>query len=264
MPTCPKCSSSVPEGMRFCLQCGSALAAPAAAEKGIANFPRSSAAPPAPAPGAAVGHPPPPVSAPVDGAVAAGRPHPSPRSTVALKISPSPLITPRGNMPVETPRPSLGGDIAEVDEEALKKAFQKPVAQPGTVVCRFCKGPLDLAGDFCEQCGAPVAEAMPPGTVRPQPPTVAAVKAPPQAAPESESSITPHPQPSEPLGAAAPGQSPTAPVPNVAKPAAPAATPRPAPAAPRTPLRPHPAPEPPSGLMGRLKDVLTRDMFKKS
>ena len=27
--------------------------------------------------------------------------------------------------------------------------------------CRFCKGPLDLTGEFCEQCGAPVSEAAP-------------------------------------------------------------------------------------------------------
>ena len=27
--------------------------------------------------------------------------------------------------------------------------------------CRFCKGPLDLGGEFCEQCGAPVSDAAP-------------------------------------------------------------------------------------------------------
>ncbi len=50
----------------------------------------------------------------------------------------------------------------------LKKAFEKPVRhQDGAVVCRFCKGPLFLGGDFCEHCGAPVAEAAPPGLVPP-------------------------------------------------------------------------------------------------
>ena len=33
--------------------------------------------------------------------------------------------------------------------------------------CRFCKGPLDLDGEFCEQCGAPVSEAAPSGWVKP-------------------------------------------------------------------------------------------------
>ncbi len=33
--------------------------------------------------------------------------------------------------------------------------------------CRFCKGPLDLNGEFCEQCGAPVSEAAPSRWLKP-------------------------------------------------------------------------------------------------
>lgn len=33
--------------------------------------------------------------------------------------------------------------------------------------CRFCTGPLDLSGEFCEQCGAPVTEAAPSGWLKP-------------------------------------------------------------------------------------------------
>jgi hypothetical protein len=78
---------------------------------------------------------------------------------------------------------------AEVAEEALKKAFEKGVAHQGMALCRFCKGSLDLTADFCEQCGAPVAEAMPPGSVRPQPLAVAPVNVPPQPAPASKAQL---------------------------------------------------------------------------
>jgi hypothetical protein len=65
-------------------------------------------------------------------------------------------------------RPSLGDNVQEVDDELLKKSFERPVRhQPGAVVCRFCKGPLFLGGDFCDHCGAPVAEAAPPGVTLP-------------------------------------------------------------------------------------------------
>ena len=50
-----------------------------------------------------------------------------------------------------------------------EERFRKPPLPPGTVICRFCKGPLDLEGAFCEQCGAPVEEAAPPGLVKPKP-----------------------------------------------------------------------------------------------
>ena len=33
--------------------------------------------------------------------------------------------------------------------------------------CRFCRGPLDLSGEFCEQCGAPVSEAVPSRRLKP-------------------------------------------------------------------------------------------------
>ena len=48
--------------------------------------------------------------------------------------------------------------------------------------CRFCKGPLDLSGEFCEQCGVPVSEAIASGWVRPAaaaPPIVSRQSSPP-------------------------------------------------------------------------------------
>jgi hypothetical protein len=154
-------------------------------------------------------------------------------------------------------RPSLGDNAQEIDDEMLKKAFEKPVRhQEGAVVCRFCKGPLFLGGDFCEHCGAPVAEAAPPGLVppkslEPEPPSVAqdndplaAVLKPaqPDARAVAVNSIPAAPKMSEPA-------------PPPIKPAAP------------SPARPHnpyltsnsASEEDQPGLMGRLKGI-----FKKS
>jgi hypothetical protein len=94
----------------------------------------------------------------------------NPSATVNLKIAATPVMSPRSTQLAENPRPSLGDDAVEVDDESLKKSFQRPVPHhPDAVVCRFCKGPLDLGGDYCEHCGAPVAEAAPPGMVPPKP-----------------------------------------------------------------------------------------------
>jgi len=237
MLTCPKCHAGVPEGMRFCLQCGASLAPtppPPAPPVGICPpMPAASAAPPAahaaPAPPAPVTAPPPQKAA----------------STVHLKIAPTPVMAPRPEAAAEYARPSLGDQMEEADDEWLKKSFERPVAPPGAVVCRFCKGPLDLAGEFCEQCGAPVTEAAPPGTLKPQPQPAAPPVPPP---------VTPAPPPRNPAQAAprlpakpAVLTGPTHPMPRRT----------PAPVVPTSPITP-PAEEHPSGFVGRLKGL-----FKK-
>ncbi len=150
MLTCPNCQAGVPEGMRFCLQCGAALALnPSGALPAVEADLLMPASPVKSSPA----------------------PQFTPLSTVNLKISPTPVMSPRTAPRAQHPRPRLGDDIEEIDEEALKKSFERRVVRPGAVVCRFCKGPLDLGGEYCDQCGAPLAEAAPPGTlpVKPQP-----------------------------------------------------------------------------------------------
>jgi hypothetical protein len=59
--------------------------------------------------------------------------------------------------------PRLGAD-APTPEFGLAGAERIPRFTPHAAdepTCRFCKGPLDLDGEFCEQCGAPVSEAAP-------------------------------------------------------------------------------------------------------
>ena len=210
---CPICAAALPEGMRFCLQCGVPLPAAVNAET---NSPiQWSAAPPE----AAQELPP-------------GRPAPSPNSTIPLRISPSPMIAPREGVPLERPRANLGRTMVEFDEEILKKAIERPLVQPGTVFCRFCKGPLDLEGDFCEQCGAPVPDAAPPGTLKPQ-----SQPAPPAGSPVKNAPLT----------------SPTAGTPASIQPNAEV------PIAPIPPDFPTPAADPQPGFMGRLKGLFKKD-----
>ncbi len=216
--------------MRFCLQCGASLAPTTFADT-LAGEEDDAPFPPAP------------VAAPP-------RPPRTALSTINLKIAPTPVMSPRaGN--VRFQRPSLGDDLVEVDEELLKKAFQRPLPQPGAVVCRFCKRPLDLAGDYCEHCGAPVAEAAPQGAL-PLKPKPEAPAGPP--IPQASASMEP----------ASPASPPVASVP--------AALPSPAPSPPPNPLTDielmptppatapslPPRPEHAGGFVGRLKGL-----FKK-
>jgi hypothetical protein len=254
MLTCAKCQAGVPEGMRFCLQCGASLAPTAfdeAASQGAE--PAFSAAPAAPP---AVQEEPVPPTPPISPL----RPPRTPQSTVNLKIAATPVMAPRFTPLATNPRPSLGDDAAEVDDESLKKAFERPIRhQPGAVICRFCKGPLYLGGDYCEHCGAPVAEAAPPGALPTKPP--APEPPPPQTDDDPLAAILGPAKvavPAPPSAASATGlhASPTPPPP--AKSPAHAEPQHTAP--PRNPyLTPTPPPEEhPSGLMGRLKGI-----FKK-
>jgi hypothetical protein len=166
MLTCAKCQAGVPEGMLFCLQCGASVAptanggaAPAEAEPAFSEVPETSLAAQE-------------ESVPPTPPVLPFRQPRTPAATINLKIAPTPVIAPRFTPLATNPRPSLGDNAQEVDDESLKKAFERPVRhQPGAVTCRFCKGPLYLGGDYCEHCGAPVAEAAPPGVLPPKPQT---------------------------------------------------------------------------------------------
>jgi hypothetical protein len=236
--------------MRFCLQCGTSLS------------PSPSPPPPparvdTPRP-AGVGVPPGRPPAPVPRAPMAAPPHKE-THTVPLKIAATPVMSPRPGGVAAPARPSLGDHSAELDDESLKKSFERQVTQPGAVVCRFCKGPLDIAGEFCEQCGAPVAEAAPPGMIKPKPQPVATPHPP---------SAAPAPPPTKPAGAPSlasppPPPRPIAPPPPQAKPPALSDTAHtrqplvPPPAAPSAPPTP-PADDQSSGLMGRFKGL-----FKK-
>jgi len=269
MLSCPKCNTSLPEGMRFCLQCGAPLAAAAPTGTSAAGAsppfdspPVSPAAPPAPAPaGPSLSRP---QAAPARLAedLPFTRAAPSPEPTISLKIAPSVVIAPRVDAPLDRPRPKQGLEVAEVDEEALRKAFERPPVQPGTVVCRFCKGPLHLEGEYCEQCGAPLEDAAPPGVLKPKPQPAAPAASPPATAPAPVSAMAqPAPSVGSPV-ASPPARPPIAPPPTLILPAAKAEPMRRPPLRTRTPLASRPpkpklaAPEPPPGLMGRLKGLL--------
>ena len=235
--------------MRFCLQCGGAVGtAPfAQAPNGTADL----------APGELPARP---RLQQAPSALAATVPPRLPSSTINLKIAATPVMSPRAGRLAELPRPCLHDDIADIDEESLKKSFARRVARPGAVVCRFCQEPLDLGGEYCDHCGAPVAEAAPPGPLLPKAP-------PPQPAlqlnddPLSPPDATANPAVSDfsPEGAAAgpPPIEPPARAPKSSLPVAPTQL-----APPQTPVYPphsQSAEVPPSGLMGRLKGL-----FKKS
>ena len=146
MATCVKCKASVPDWMEFCTQCGS---------------PVSKAAPPAPVktPLPVPSKPPPAVPPKID-----------PEATVALvrpagEAKPSQPAKFEG-LDLELPPPEAATVKLDLEEmEARRKASGATAA----AVCKFCKGPLDLEGGFCEYCGAPLEEAAPPGFIKPKP-----------------------------------------------------------------------------------------------
>lgn len=73
---------------------------------------------------------------------------------------------------LELPPPEAATVKLDLQEmEARRKASGATAG----AVCKFCKGPLDLEGGFCEYCGAPIEEAAPPGFIKPKPePTASA------------------------------------------------------------------------------------------
>jgi len=280
MLSCHKCNSSLPEGMRFCLQCGAPLTVAAPRGTNAAGAGPAFDSPSAPAPA-------PTVAAPLGENLRPTRVAPSREPTITLKVAPSVVIAPRVDTPPGRLRPNLRPDMDEVDEEALRRAFERPPVQPGTVACRFCKSPLHLEGEYCEQCGAPIEEAAPPGVWMPKPQPAAPLPSPPATAPAPASDMAPPASsaPSMPAAASAlasnvaqpapsagsPARSPTAPPstsPYGAPPPAPVLPAAQAKPIPRTPLQTRAtmtapplkpkleAPEPPPGLVGRLKGLL--------
>jgi hypothetical protein len=237
--------------MRFCLQCGAFLVPPASSlTPSLETAPTRLAA---------------------DMPLVPPRPPLKASQTVGLGIPRNPELSPRAGAPVEHPRPSLGDPRLEIDEELLRKSFEEPLAPPGAVVCRFCRGPLDLKGDFCDHCGAPVAEAAPPGALVPKP-QVAPPPGPPINAPEPRVSPSaqaasfppemsagqPHPTYSLPEDTPGPGALyPPGMAAEFAEPTLPTPENPPAPIAPPSPPTP-PAEQRPSGFMSRLKGVFKR------
>jgi hypothetical protein len=245
MRTCSSCHADVPEGMRFCLQCGAPI------ELGPARGARSSEFDGA-MPSQPVNLPAEEPASPVAPAATPGPPPHRVMPTVPLKISPAPVLTPRAPGPT---RSTLEDLISEWDEGSSRESVRK-TDQPGAVVCRFCKWPLHLDEEYCEQCGAPVAEAAPPGALRTESDPAAIPAVPPAGAAP----------PSQPAAAAEP---PTTPIPNhpAVAPPMPASFEEPTLAMPDEmpvpiPLPPPPAPvaeEQPSGFMGRLKRIFKKD-----
>ncbi len=249
MLTCPKCHAGVPEGMRFCLQCGISLGIPSPAPASpVGNEPPMPAARVAPAAPHVAPSRPAPVTAPLP---RQGLPAVNP------KIAPIPVISPRAGAAAEHPRPSLGDQMVEIDDDFLKKSFERPITQPRAVVCRFCKGPLDLAGDYCEQCGAPLAEAAPPGALKPETQPAVPSVPPPGIPPPSLSMPAHRPAESAPAYHASAAPSPPAMPAAFEEPTHPTVELPPTPVAPASPPT-LPAKERPSGFMGRLKGL-----FKK-
>ncbi|MFZ0961588.1 MAG: zinc-ribbon domain-containing protein [Terriglobia bacterium] len=191
MRICPKCHEDVPEGMRFCLQCGASLtvtAPPATPPREAGCFDAADPVAPLEPPAAPAGP---------DPVTILPRPR-RPAPTITLKIAPTPVMTPPSGAANGNARPRFRDRMLEIDDEAFEGSFVPPAAQAGAVLCRFCRGPLDLAGDYCEQCGAPVAEAAPPGALKPRPqPAVPPASDPAPAAPppQAESAANPEPTP---------------------------------------------------------------------
>jgi len=200
MRLCPECGVVLPVDVRFCLQCGTPVVQesttpppalepipvelPVMAAPAVPLLPPEQEAEPAPSPVFSPAAP--PIAAevtPAEPSPAQIEPQPegnpelddqdflirrpvyTPNSTLSLKGSPSPMIAPRDDVPLARHRVNPGRNMVEFDEESLNVPSTKRRSEDKPL-CRFCRGPLDLDGDFCEQCGAPVADALPPGTAR--------------------------------------------------------------------------------------------------
>lgn len=142
--------------MSFCLQCGVPLASSSLAGTDPAALTGTEVPPARPAAHA------PSARVPARPDVAQW-PLPGP-PTVNPVIAPTPVQSnPNGR---EYERPHFAGQRTEIDEGVLRKAWAGPDLQPDQVVCRFCKRPLYLDGEFCDLCGAPIAEAAPSEVLR--------------------------------------------------------------------------------------------------
>ena len=230
MATCSKCNANVQDGMAFCTACGAPMpkAAPPAPAKAPPPAPPKAAPPAAPkvvppapakplpqgvtsapplAPPAAPKVVPPAPAKPLPQGVTSAPPPAPPKAAppAAPKVVPSapakPL--PQGKtkfegLDLELPAPDTAAPKIEFEEDEERR---RASGAAGGVVCRFCKGPLDLEGGFCEYCGAPIEEAAPAGVL-----STRGSKA---AASASNLAIPPHTtgQPQAPGSALSPGPS---------------------------------------------------------
>jgi hypothetical protein len=232
MATCAKCKASVPDWMEFCTKCGS---------------PIPKAAPPAP------------VKAPLpvpSKAATAPPPRTDPEATVAL-VRPAGEAKPSQpskfeGLDVELPPPEAATVKLDLEEVEARRRASGATAE---AVCKFCKGPLDLEGGFCEYCGAPLEEAAPPGFIKPKPQPAASAAplavpplegaqpkpggaAPPAEAPVSRQGQVPPAATPPPASAQAPTSGRVTPSPPMAAPAMPAPSGSPAPAKPKLAVTP--------------------------
>ena len=188
MASCPKCRANVTEGMPFCTQCGASLEKPAAVRPTTPLPPKPVRGRPLPG---------------LPGVDEESRRLPErvferpPVKRDRLGSAPPPSKFEGLDLEIHPPRASK---LEEAD------APSRPSGAAAGLVCRFCKGPLNLELGFCEYCGAPVEEAAPPGWIKPKPPppletpsTSPATASPPTAG----STASPSPQ-------AAPGEGPPA------------------------------------------------------
>lgn len=209
MASCPKCQADLLEGLSFCTQCGAPVR--------TATMPASQRLPDRP-----------PVAAPAPAKPVATQPPPA----VPKPTPPSSAVKPAGVASAAADPKKSDADVSTSPPEEDKRRWVS--STPGKIPCRFCKGPLDLEGDFCEQCGAPVEDAAPPGTVKRKP----------QPVPSPSATPPPSLPPKGPTSSAATTAPAPPPKPAVAPPPRPKASPAaPAPRPPATvPPRPAAAP----------------------
>jgi RNA polymerase subunit RPABC4/transcription elongation factor Spt4 len=238
MLVCPNCHEGIPEGMRFCLQCGVPLASSSLAGTDPASLTGTEVPPARPAAHA------PSARVPARPDVAQW-PFPGPPTVNPIMAPASVQSYPNGG---EYARPHFAGQRTEIDEETLRKAWVGPDVQPDQVVCRFCKRPLYLDGEFCDLCGAPIAEAAPSEVLRDKG-RPAASSAPPLSTPPQVASAAPGAanEPTVRLGVASRPPA-AAPLEPARKPPGVSSDSQPTP----------PTEERPSDFVSRLKDIFKR------
>jgi len=104
------------------------------------------------------------------GAPLSPEPAPASEKSVPKRSGPAqPPSSPAGAGGSRARPENLEGALPRTPAEVEYEPPRRGPAKPGEVLCRFCKFTLDLESEFCDQCGAPVEEAAPPGLVKPKP-----------------------------------------------------------------------------------------------
>ncbi len=129
------------------------------------------------------------------GAPLSPEPAPASEKSVPKRSGPAqPPSSPAGAGGSQARPEKLGGASPRTPAEVEYEPPRRGPAKPGEVLCRFCKFTLDLQSEFCDQCGAPVEEAAPPGLVKPKPKATAPAT-PPSAQPSQKSRPVSSPPP---------------------------------------------------------------------